>query len=463
MLAFDRKPRAGDALAPAPKAARHGQPSPHWFAMPLSTPARTGPSSGMRDGQRLDVASRSWAERAFNSDFSNVRVRSDSAAASAASSLGAAAFTIGSDVYFGGAVEDLTTGPGRHLLAHELTHVVQQKGRSVDPSRMEPVNSDAEHEARATASRIASGDSAPPLHAAPVGVARDVGWASRGPIPDAYGMGYNDIFRRAGASSQAAVLDLASCEGTGLTFDRAHFDSLPTARRTAVLALRPHATGTACEAWFKTLALSTSGGEFTVEKYKEHESAAGDVDKFVGTEIKLRFTPSVNTISDKIGFVQVLRPIVLFANEAPRATTASDAQAGWALDRMAGRRSPIYGQENAGTAAGNTHFGFRRSATDMDPAWMSDRTNEERLKGQSLAFEGTTYALDDIHSKYLGGVYWGFDVSAAGTVKNRPITIQSLVAPQGIQLRALELWNVQAANTNPALRNDPKQDKVPIP
>ncbi len=402
-------------------------------------------------------------ESRFGHDFSQVRVHSDEKATGSARSIGALAYTVGNNIVFGSSKYQPASMEGRTLLAHELTHVVQQRGRPVDPNQVEPSNSDAEREARSVAARVVRGERAPNVQAAPVGLARDVGFAGRGPISDPYGMGYNEIYHRAGAASLAAVHDLASCEGPGMTFNQAAFEALPTARRTAVLALRPHVTGTACAAWFQTLARTTSGGEFRLDTYTPHESAAGDVDKDVGTEIKLTFTPSVNTITDKIGFVQILRPIGLLPNEVPRATQASDGQAGWALDRMQGRRSPIYGQNNNATAGGNTHFGYRRSATDMDPAWMYDKTNEQRARGQSLTFEGTTYALDATHSAYLGGLHWGFTVSAAGTVATTPVTIQSLTAPEGIQRRALELWNTQASNPNPAQRNDPNQDQVPVP
>jgi hypothetical protein len=412
-------------------------------------------TSRLGAGTPLDSTSRAYFEPRFGHDFGNVRIHTGAQADVTAASIQARAFTLGRDVVFAAGEHDTRSASGQRLLAHELTHVVQQGVGGP---------SDEAAGATWTAGQKASPDlGTSPLHATSVGVARDVGFARRGPISDPYGMGYNDIYRRAGASSLAAVNDLASCEGRGMTFNQASFEALPTARRTAVLGLRPHAAGTACDAWFQTLGRSTSGGEFQVDTYAPHASATGDTDKFVGTEIKLRFTPSLNTISDKIGFVQILRPIGLLANEVPRATQTSDGQAGWALDRVQGRRSPIYGQDNSGNAAGNTHFGFRRSATDMDPAWIYDKTNEQRLQGQSLAFEGTTYALDATHNTYLGGVHWGFDVSSAGAVTTRAITIQSLIGPEGIQRRALELWNVQAANPNPALRNDPQQDQVPVP
>jgi Domain of unknown function (DUF4157) len=65
-------------------------------------------------------------EARFAHDFSRVRVHADSAAADLAISQHARAYTIGSDVVFGSGRYAPDTEPGRALLTHELTHVVQQ-------------------------------------------------------------------------------------------------------------------------------------------------------------------------------------------------------------------------------------------------------------------------------------------------------------------------------------------------
>jgi hypothetical protein len=60
-------------------------------------------------------------------DVGRVRIHTDARAAEAADALGARAFTIGSDIYFGAGEYAPGTGPGRKLLAHELAHTVQQQ------------------------------------------------------------------------------------------------------------------------------------------------------------------------------------------------------------------------------------------------------------------------------------------------------------------------------------------------
>ncbi len=65
----------------------------------------------------------------FGSDFSGVRIHDDSAAADSARQIGALAYTLGSHIAFAPGRFAPQSGPGRHLLAHELAHVVQQSDR----------------------------------------------------------------------------------------------------------------------------------------------------------------------------------------------------------------------------------------------------------------------------------------------------------------------------------------------
>ncbi|HEV2447478.1 MAG TPA: DUF4157 domain-containing protein, partial [Candidatus Sulfopaludibacter sp.] len=79
-------------------------------------------------GGSLDPGVRSFFEPRFGFDFSRVRVFSDEKAAESARSIGALAYTAGSNIVFGGGRYQPGTRDGRRLLAHELTHVVQQGG-----------------------------------------------------------------------------------------------------------------------------------------------------------------------------------------------------------------------------------------------------------------------------------------------------------------------------------------------
>ena|GEM_PF-3833085 len=77
-------------------------------------------------GQPLDAASRSFFERRLGHDFGDVRVHTDAAAAHSARAVQAAAYTVGRHVVFGEGQYAPASPEGRRLMAHELTHVVQQ-------------------------------------------------------------------------------------------------------------------------------------------------------------------------------------------------------------------------------------------------------------------------------------------------------------------------------------------------
>src|SRR5260370_31886905 len=77
-------------------------------------------------GQPLDAASRAFFEPRFGHDFSQVRLHTDAKAAESARAVTALAYTVGRDVVFGSEQFAPRTTEEQLLLAHELTHVVQQ-------------------------------------------------------------------------------------------------------------------------------------------------------------------------------------------------------------------------------------------------------------------------------------------------------------------------------------------------
>ena len=90
-------------------------------------------------GQPLDTETRDFMEPRFKWDFGDVRIHSDSQAAQSARDVGARAYTVGNDIAFGDNQYAPGTTQGRHLLAHELAHVVQQ-GEQQAPSAAIPEN-----------------------------------------------------------------------------------------------------------------------------------------------------------------------------------------------------------------------------------------------------------------------------------------------------------------------------------
>ncbi|MGH9042586.1 MAG: DUF4157 domain-containing protein [Acidimicrobiia bacterium] len=91
---------------------------------------------GSANGRPLDDSVRTLMEGHFGEDLSDVRVHTDSRADESAKSLHAQAYTVGSDIAFRSGNYSPDTQTGQRMLAHELTHVVQQRSGPVDGTPM---------------------------------------------------------------------------------------------------------------------------------------------------------------------------------------------------------------------------------------------------------------------------------------------------------------------------------------
>jgi hypothetical protein len=106
-------------------------------------------------GQPLDAATRGYFEPRLGHDFSRVRVHTDTKAAESARSVNALAYTFGGDVVFGAGQFAPETTQGKRMLAHELTHVVQQSGSTPQaPLALGDSDSRAERQADEVAERL---------------------------------------------------------------------------------------------------------------------------------------------------------------------------------------------------------------------------------------------------------------------------------------------------------------------
>ena len=99
-------------------------------------------------GQPLSEGARTVMQSRFGHDFSRIRVHTDARAADSAQAVNAMAYTVGHHVVFGAGQYAPTTAAGNYLLAHELTHVVQQGGGEA-PSQLVIGRADNTHEREA--------------------------------------------------------------------------------------------------------------------------------------------------------------------------------------------------------------------------------------------------------------------------------------------------------------------------
>lgn len=82
--------------------------------------------NNLSGGQPLSKKERDFFEPRFGADFSNVRIHNDERAQVSADSINAKAYTKGNNIVFGSDQYSPNSPSGRHLMAHELTHTIQQ-------------------------------------------------------------------------------------------------------------------------------------------------------------------------------------------------------------------------------------------------------------------------------------------------------------------------------------------------
>lgn len=111
----------------------------------MSAPApetSNDPLAAQAPGKPLDKRPRQLMESRFGRDFSDVRIHTEDRAADSAEKLNANAFTSGRDIYFGRGQYQPESSAGQHLLAHELTHTVQQADGRVPDTKLSPHDSE---------------------------------------------------------------------------------------------------------------------------------------------------------------------------------------------------------------------------------------------------------------------------------------------------------------------------------
>jgi hypothetical protein len=124
-------------------------------------------------GTPLEPGLRADMEGRFGHDFGDVRIHNDDAAHRSAKSVNAQAYTVGSDIVFQRDKYDPASDSGRHMLAHELTHVVQQRSGPVDGTdagggvKVSDPSDRFEREAVANADKVMSAPAPAPAVAGP--------------------------------------------------------------------------------------------------------------------------------------------------------------------------------------------------------------------------------------------------------------------------------------------------------
>jgi uncharacterized protein DUF4157 len=160
----------------------------HVIARALDSSVLSSIAHARGGGRPLDSLTRTRMEAAFGVDLSGVRAHTGPQAALLSRDLGARAFTTGQDIFFGHGEYDPGSTDGRELLAHELTHVVQQgRGASLAAGLSDPRDA-SELEADAIARNVVHADrrSGAPLVTQRAGAAvQRMSWSERNGLKEA--------------------------------------------------------------------------------------------------------------------------------------------------------------------------------------------------------------------------------------------------------------------------------------
>ena len=130
---------------------------------------------GKGGGTPLDESTRGSMESRFGQDFGDVRVHTDAKASQSAESVGANAYTVGNEMVFKSGHFDASSPTGQRTLAHELSHVVQQRSGPVDGTesaggiRLSDPSDRFERAAESTADQVMSGPAPAPAASAAAG------------------------------------------------------------------------------------------------------------------------------------------------------------------------------------------------------------------------------------------------------------------------------------------------------
>jgi hypothetical protein len=129
-------------------------------------------------GHALEPSVRAAMEPAFGHDFATVRIHADADAGATADDLGALAYTVGHDVVFGSGQYAPDTPRGRQVLAHELTHVVQNDRYPYQspPDSLTQTSDTVEREARDVSRQVMRGESVDVQSPPTAAVAPFFGW-----------------------------------------------------------------------------------------------------------------------------------------------------------------------------------------------------------------------------------------------------------------------------------------------
>jgi hypothetical protein len=397
-------------------------------------------------GKPLGDAIRHRLERTFDADFSAVRVHTDSEAGRLSRALGANAFATGRDIFFDHGAYQPDNFRGKKLLAHELTHVVQQ--REAAPSKLilgEPGDR-YEREADAISTNIA---------------------ATPGQLTSADSLD---------ASHGNARSDVTSIRVTPVTSSSTSLVQRDNPNEDKKKASKPASAKPATTTPAGAAPVKTWAGDFAAPTFE-----VGSVGDVYGANIVISFMPNQSVDAESIALVQTAQSFksnigtqVDPLDEVPQPNTVKTPKAqevfkdrlvgdvndfGRQIDQLPESRTPL---TNATVGAGSTELAESAPIPDKKGAQAAETADTPRLTLPTSAsgsqhFETTALAIDGMQKgTYYGSVKWGWRKDADKTSPD-PIKFEKSqdAAPSSGFFKAVTAWN--------ASKNTEDKPSIPLP
>lgn len=333
-------------------------------------------------GQALPESSRDFFGARFGADFSGVRVHTGASAHQLNTQLNSRAFTTGQNVFFKQGEYNPHTNSGKQLLAHELTHVIQQNGGAVQ----------SEHD-----------ESGPELQAKRDVIQRQV---------ETYG-GEWDTTDYSPSLATAAVAGDDIGAHIRLTF-------MPTE-----LTVTDTQNSIGLTQTVRTMCNTAPGGAVNTQSYANARKQSISLTAAEGQEGR-----AVDQGDSEDPAVANTNPFYAVENTAGNVSrTLTDVGA-----------NPDYGQHGHRVRQPDGTFDEQEAILDDTPVRNMDFTGQEWHQ----QFEATAMVLSGpMANTYLGSVEWGWTVNAAGDneVDPNPIRVISMGTPTGDFMDAAGKWN----------------------
>ncbi|GAA4278594.1 eCIS core domain-containing protein [Aquimarina mytili] len=344
-------------------------------------------------GTPLSKETRAEMETGFGANFSNVRIHNDAHAAQMNKELGARAFTHGSDIYFNQGQFNSSSKEGKKLLAHELTHTIQQGSVATNHPTVMKSN----------------------------------------------GLSGTNVIQKNDAAFEA---------GTGLS------TALTSGTMTADTIMGTTVTADNCRGLF---GCNVGFNFAKAYKGTYPYAAAGRDVRGIYVKIQSVYDHNICGSCDQIRFIQVLRYFKkgttgeIITDEPTTPTRKERAgwddpdapSRGWAIDRVGSAKRPFYGESDSGTTGSSTQIG-----SPSQPAILRDAPGHwTSIRNHGKEFQ--TFLVCETsggNRKTIAGVTWGYYIDNSGTINFRPATpIATCGATQELQDSATR-WDAIAGN-----------------